>query len=279
MLRTPVYFFSHGGPNVMYEKGHPVYAKLTEVGKEITEEVRPRALVVFSAHWQALEMSTIEVNTDEMADLIYDFYGFPLHYYKEKYPNVGSKKIASKVIDALESHNVSAKPVSRGLDHGVWASFKVAFNPETNPLKIPIVQVSLFRSEDSQQHQLLGEAIRDLRSQNIQIIVSGMAVHNLRDHFAMGDHSQVLPYTFSFDEALKTAVESRPAERQKRMAELLERHDARQAHPTLEHLLPIYVGAGAAGEDRGKQLWTFREGATSWAQYRFGDVEHSKQVQ
>ena len=56
------------------------------------------------------------------------------------------------------------------------------------------------------------------------------------------------------------------------MANLLKRHDARQAHPTFDHLLPIFVGAGAAGDDIGERLWTLKEGSMSWAQYRFGEV-------
>ena len=54
------------------------------------------------------------------------------------------------------------------------------------------------------------------------------------------------------------------------MAALLGRSDASKAHPTLEHILPIYVSAGAAGLDVGEQLWTLAEGSLSWAQYRFG---------
>ena len=69
----------------------------------------------------------------------------------------------------------------RGLDHGVWASFKVAFNEKTNPLNIPIVQVSLYATEDPVQYIALGRAVSNLRDEGIQIIVSGMAVHNLRD--------------------------------------------------------------------------------------------------
>lgn len=98
-----------------------------------------------------------------------------------------------------------------------------------------------------------------------------MAVHNLRDlRFTFGD-SRPLPYTVSFDEALKDAVTTAPEDREKAMEVLLKRPDARQAHPSFEHLLPIHVGAGAAGADLGKRLWTFPEGSMSWAQYRFGD--------
>jgi 4,5-DOPA dioxygenase extradiol len=45
------------------------------------------------------------------------------------------------------------------------------------------------------------------------------------------------------------------------MADLLRRSDARQAHPSFEHLLPIHIGAGAAGSDSGKQLWTLPQGS------------------
>jgi len=82
----------------------------------------------------------------------------------------------------------------------------------------------------------------------------------------------VLSYAFSFDEALKEAASTPPNEREIKMSALIRRSDAREAHPSLEHLLPIYVVAGAAGEDVGKQIWTLPEGSLSWAQYRFGDV-------
>lgn len=83
---------------------------------------------------------------------------------------------------------------------------------------------------------------------------------------------QPLPYTANFDEALRDAVIGGSEGRVDRMAQLLRRPDARQAHPTFEHLLPIFVGAGAAGEDQGERLWTLKEGNISWAQYRFGAV-------
>ena len=79
-------------------------------------------------------------------------------------------------------------------------------------------------------------------------------------------------YSPSFDEALKEAATAKPEERQLKMSALMKRNDARKAHPTLDHILPIYVAAGAAGADVGEQLWTLPEGSLGWAQYRFGDV-------
>jgi aromatic ring-opening dioxygenase catalytic subunit (LigB family) len=91
----PVYFLGIGGPNFMEAKDHPAFFKLGETGREITTKVKPKAVVVFSAHWQH-ENSKVAVNVAENMDLIYDFYGFPPHYYEYKYPNSGSPAIAEK---------------------------------------------------------------------------------------------------------------------------------------------------------------------------------------
>ena len=42
-----------------------------------------------------------------------------LHVRIEKFPNVGSKKVAAQVMAALGSHGIAVEPVERGLDHGV----------------------------------------------------------------------------------------------------------------------------------------------------------------
>ena len=106
-----------------------------------------------------------------------------------------------------------------------------AFDPEKNPLKVPLVQVSLFHSEDPDLHYRLGQAVSSLRDEGVVIIGAGMSVHNLRDMWkAMGSPAP-MPYSVSFDEALKEAVEAAPSERQTRMAEAARRPDAKQAHP------------------------------------------------
>lgn len=56
----------------MYDREHPAYKKLAEIGREVTTKVKPRAVVVFSAHWQG-GRDTIYVNTAEMTDLIYEY--------------------------------------------------------------------------------------------------------------------------------------------------------------------------------------------------------------
>ncbi|KAF6837423.1 aromatic ring-opening dioxygenase [Colletotrichum plurivorum] len=264
--RMPVYFFSHGGPDVMYNKAHAVYPTLQSIGHTITS-LSPSAVLVFSAHWQSPSPSSILVNSLPSSPLIYDFSGFPLEYYSATYPNTGSPHLASRICSLLSSTNISCSLTERGLDHGVWAGFHVAFHPEENPLNVPLVQASLLRSEDPDAHHRLGRAVSALRDEGVVIIGAGMSVHNLRD---MGSGSEPMPYSVSFDNALKEAVEAPVGERQEKMSQVCRRPDAKQAHPWMDHLMPIHVAAGAAGDDLGKQLWTMQEGSFAWAQYRFG---------
>lgn len=106
----------------MENTSHPAYAKLAAVGHEITTRVKPEAVVAFSAHWQS-GPTTIQINTAEKTDLIYDFYGFPPHYYEFEYPSRGSPELAEKVIRNLEASGIQVERVKRGLDHGIWVGF------------------------------------------------------------------------------------------------------------------------------------------------------------
>jgi 4,5-DOPA dioxygenase extradiol len=83
----------------------------------------------------------------------------------------------------------------------------------------------------------------------------------------------LLSYVYSFDEELKAVTATaKPEERQKKMVALLQSSAGRRAHPTFEHILPLFVAAGAASTDTGERLWTLPERSLSWAQYRFGPV-------
>ena len=106
------------------------------------------------------------------------------------------------------------------------------------------------------------------------MICSGMAVHNLRDlRFTMHKPQPPRGYVETFDDALKEAVTDGVGEERKvKLMGLLGREDAGKAHPTVEHLLPVYIAAGAAEGERGVQVWTLREMSLSWAQFRFGEV-------
>ena len=106
----------------MEAKNHPAFLKLGETGREITTKVKPKAVVVFSAHWQH-GPTTLAINVAEKTDLIYDFYGFPPHYYEYKFPSKGSPQLAEVVISKLAKAGIEVNRVKRGLDHGVWVGF------------------------------------------------------------------------------------------------------------------------------------------------------------
>ncbi|CAN8097715.1 unnamed protein product [Discula destructiva] len=265
--RTPVYFLGIGGPNLMENREHPAFKKLGETGRGITTKVKPKAVVVVSAHWQN-GPSRVSINYAEETDIIYDFYNFPPHYYEYKYPNKGSP-----VIDNLAGAGIHVQKVKRGLDHGVLVGFVVAFDPEKNPLKVPIVQLSLYGNEGPDKHYRLGQALQSLREEGVLIVGAGMVVHNLHDYRKSRGSGAVMPYSTEFGAALTEAVTPKPSDRQGSLASLLSSSLARQAHPTFEHILLISVAAGAAGLDDGKRIWALAEGSLNWGQYRFGKVE------
>lgn len=78
--RTPVYFLGIGGPNFIENQDHPAFAKLAAVGQEVTTQVKPKAIVIFSAHWQG-GPNKIKINVAEKTDIMYDYKGFPPHFY------------------------------------------------------------------------------------------------------------------------------------------------------------------------------------------------------
>jgi 4,5-DOPA dioxygenase extradiol len=291
--RTPVYFVSHGGPSTMFDTTHPVYPRLQSLGREIKDVVKPRAILVVSAHWQAdigahtsgrplPNKLAVEINTAPNHPLLYDFYGFPKSYYETQFPHVGSAEVAREVAGVLKGQGVEVFETERGLDHGVFVPFKIMFDSagqEGGLGGVPIVQMSLLADEtDLAGHIRLGRALEGLREKGVCVVVSGMSVHNLRDFMVMARMGGGLGggkggYAETFDEALRQAVEADPGKRDGAMVALGERGDLRRAHPSLEHLVPIHVGVGAAGGDRGVRLWTLAEGAMAWAQFRFGEVE------
>ncbi|KAJ5249172.1 hypothetical protein N7468_000623 [Penicillium chermesinum] len=200
------------------------------------------------------------------APLIYGFYGFPSYYYEYEYPYKGSPAVAKRIIDKLEIAGVQVERVNRSLDHGVWMGFLAAFNPKSNPLNVPIVQVSLYGSEDHEKHYCLGQALGSLREEEVLIIGAGMVVHNLLDYRATRGAGKSMPCASTFDGKLKDAVISSPTERRAKMIALMRQSEARRAHPTAEHIHPPFVVAGAAGSDTGVRLWIYPEASLNWAQ-------------
>ncbi|ORZ05864.1 putative aromatic ring-opening dioxygenase LigB subunit [Lobosporangium transversale] len=274
--KLPVYFISHAGPNQAVDES--VTADFfAELGKKWLSfsEPAPSSILVISGHWEG-EEGVIRVRTSEENQLYYDFYNFPEFMYKLQYPSKGSPKLANRVLEILGKAGIKAEAeTERGIDHGVWVPLlRILPKPE-----IPIVQMSLayMRGQPAEKafafHYKLGQALTQLREENVLIVASGTAVHNLRDLGLYMRSGKVAPYVAPFDALLDKVALTEPKEAREKAAveEMAKSPHLYSAHPSLDHLLPFHVALGAAGEDKGKVLHKNFILSLSESAYSFGE--------
>lgn len=241
MPAFPALFLSHGAPTLLIEPS-PAKAFLAGYGQELGE---PAAIVVVSAHW---ETERPRVTAAERPATIHDFYGFPKALYEQRYPAPGDPELARRIAGLLEGAGLPAGlDPERGLDHGAWVPLALLY-PEA---RIPTLQVSIQTRLGPAHHLALGEALKPLREEGILVIGSGSLTHNLHDFRGHAVDSPPEPYVVAFGEWAAEAIAAG------RVADLLayrERapHGAR-AHPTEEHLLPLFAAIGA-GRGRGRRV-------------------------
>jgi aromatic ring-opening dioxygenase catalytic subunit (LigB family) len=263
--RMPTWFIPHGGGPCFFMDWNPADAwdKMADFLKGIagTLPQRPRAIVLVSAHWQE---SSFGITSGARPGLIYDYYGFPPHTYELKYPAPGDPALAARLADLLGQAGLpSHANGARGLDHGVFIPLLLMFPDAT----IPVVQLSLHNSLDPGIHLQLGQALEPLRDEGVLIVGSGMSFHNMRGY---GD-PRFGPISDQFDDWLTRAVESAPAQRHQALVDWAQAPSARLCHPPRaeEHLLPLMVVAGAAGQGVGRRVYSDRVMETALSAYRF----------
>ena len=253
--RLPTLYIPHGGGPCFFMETPPglprdmwdgMAAYLRGIGASLGR--RPESVLVISGHWET-ERPT--VNTAARPPLLFDYYGFPEHTYQLTYPVAGSPALARRVREVLAAGQIgSDEEPERGLDHGVFIPFKLVY-PDAD---IPMVQLSLNRSLDAATHLKIGQALTPLRDEGVLIVGSGMSYHNLRDLYS-GD-PRALRAAAEFDAWLGEAVtETDHAARERKLAAWHQAPGARAAHPRPEHLIPLMVAAGAAGEDAGRRTY------------------------
>jgi len=205
----------------------------------------PTAVLVISAHW---EESQFTVQTNPKPPMLYDYYGFPPNTYELQYPAPGSPILAARVKELLTKNGIKVKEDSkRGFDHGVFVPLLLAL-PKAD---VPVIQLSLKKGLDPEEHYKLGQALAPLRDEGVLIIGSGSSYHNLGELHDMTGASD------AFDEYLTDAVsDSNPESRHEKLVAWESAPHARDAHPREEHLAPVFVAAGAAGGDAGKRMYT-----------------------
>jgi aromatic ring-opening dioxygenase catalytic subunit (LigB family) len=222
---------------------------------------RPKAMVVVSAHW---EERVPTVMTNPAPPLLFDYYGFPEETYRIRWPAPGAPEAAARVRELLGADGIeTAEDGERGFDHGTFVPLKVAF-PEAD---LPAIQLSLEKGLDPARHLAIGRALAPLRDEDVLLVGSGMSYHNLGDMRRPAEQRR--ERSEPFDAWLREAVTADAASRDAALARWAEAPNARVAHPREDHLLPLMVVAGAAGEDRGRVAFrgSFANSAISAAHF------------
>ena len=242
--KLPALFISHGSPMLAIDAGAsiPAWVALAEALP------RPPAVLAVSAHWTT---SSPAVSAAATPETIHDFYGFPPALYDIRYPAPGAAGLADEVAALVPGIDVDDQ---RGLDHGAWMPLRWMY-PQAN---VPVIQLAVMPNQSPEFHFRLGQQIAPLLSTGTLILASGGLVHNLRDLVFEAPENSAKPYAREFRDWFVDRLERRD------LPALLDYRrqapNAALAHPTEEHLLPIFVALGAA--DSSFTLRTVYQGFT-----------------
>lgn len=255
----PAVFVSHGAPTLALEQNGTVEF-LKRLGLELG---RPEAILCVSAHWNT---EAPAVSGVEWPETIHDFGGFPPELYRLRYPAPGAPHLAVRVRELLDKAGFACTiSPNRGLDHGAWVPLKLSY-PDAD---VPVTQLSVQPTLGTEHHLRLGRVLAPLRDEGVLILATGSATHNL----SLIGRGEVPPeWAKEFDEWLYRKITDGALD------ELLDYRrlapHAAVAHPSDEHLLPLFVALGAGSGEaqaRGRSLhrgWTW--GSLSMAAYGFG---------
>jgi aromatic ring-opening dioxygenase catalytic subunit (LigB family) len=266
--RMPVVYLPHGGgpwPFVelgMFERGE--VDALAEYLRSLPAQLgaQPKSLLVVSAHW---ETPVPAVMTSPRPPMLNDYYGFPPESYAITWPAPGDPALAARVCELLGGAGFdTTADAERGFDHGTFIPLKLVY-PGAD---VPATQLSILRSLDPARHIAIGRALAPLRDEGVLIVGSGMSFHNMRGY---GD-PRFGPISDQFDAWLTQAIEGAPAARHAALLEWEQAPAARLSHPPRaeEHLLPLFVAAGAAADDPGRRVFSDRVMETTLSAFRFG---------
>ncbi len=242
-MKQPVIFIGHGSPMNAIEEN--IYTKSWEqIGKAIL--VKPRAILMISAHW-ITEWET-RINTTWNPKMIYDMYGLPPELYTLQYSCPGSLEIAEEIIELFSPEYKIIPDDQHGIDHGAWSTLIHLFSEAD----IPVIQMSLDYSKSPEWHYNFWKQLKNLREQGILIIGSGNFVHNLR---AIDWTNQIqYPWAIEFDDRFASAI------REKKYESLFAFKSwwdiSRLAHPTHDHILPIFPLLGALDDPDSPRFYT-----------------------
>lgn len=250
MSRLPTLFVSHGSPMEALDAGATGRA-----WRRIADALpRPRAIVMLSAHWSA---PVTLVGAAARLKTIHDFYGFPQPLYEIQYPASGAPELAQSLGAHLQAQSWPAGlDAHRGLDHGAWVPLRYMY-PDAD---IPVVPMSIDARQGPEFHLRFGQAIAGAIDDDVLLVGSGSLTHNLRDFRAgVASTPQYVP---DFQQWVYDRLQNGNTD------ELLDYRrlaaSGVRAHPTEEHLIPLFVALGAAAGS----------GAAPAMRREFAEVDH-----
>jgi 4,5-DOPA dioxygenase extradiol len=221
-IKMPALFIGHGSPMNAIEDNQFSQAWI-EAARSLP---RPQAILCISAHW---ETSGAQVTAMDRPKTIHDFYGFPRELYEVHYSAPGSPELAR-----LTQETVRTAPVRPdyewGLDHGTWSVLRRLF-PDAD---VPVVQLSLDRTQGAAFHYELGKELKPLRRKGVLIVGSGNIVHNLR---LLAWQEGAYDWAIEFDDKIRQLILAGDHGAMVRYDEL--GRAARLSVPTNEHYLPL----------------------------------------
>lgn len=234
--RPPALFLSHGSPMLAIQDS-PAGRFLDGLGDVLPP---PQAIVVASAHFTTRAPA---VGADPQPRTVHDFGRFADELFRIHYPAPGDPGLAAHIADLLGAAGLPVQALaSHGLDHGVWVPLSRMY-PQAD---IPVVPLAVMPYGDAAGHYALGRALAPLREDGVLVIGSGGFVHNLGEVDWEGGDGALVPWAEAFAGWMRQALLDGDA------TALLDWRrrapHAQRAHPTVEHLMPLFVALGAAGD-------------------------------
>lgn len=237
MTKMPVAFVAHGAPDALL-KAPDTVACWRDIGSAAG---RPSAILVVSAHWEA---RVPIASLSGAPKTIHDFSGFAPELFRLGYAAPGAPELAERAVSLLGKAGIAADlHPSRGLDHGAWVPLLPMF-PDAD---IPVTQLAVVRGAGPAAHWAIGRALAPLRADGVLILASGAITHNFDWlDWRAGAATPPLPQAQAVADWLgaKIAVGDLTA-----LLDYRSNPDVAAAHPTDEHLMPLFVALGAAGDD------------------------------
>ncbi|MFW9819333.1 MAG: dioxygenase [Candidatus Thorarchaeota archaeon] len=235
MVPLPALFIGHGSPYNLFDK-NDFTQSLKDFGNKFFSKYKPRAIIIISAHW--LTHGSF-LTSDNNPHMIYDYYGFPKHFYEYKYPAKGSSKIANEIAQYLPDMLYTKN--EWGIDHAAT----IVLENLIPSGEIPIIELSLDMRHPPQYHYEIGQQLSKLREDNLLFIGSGNLIHTFRE-INWDMHAEPFEWAIELDSLQKNALNSHDL---KKLINYDQIKLSRRGFQTNEHYLPMLYILGMQKND------------------------------